>query len=211
MRSAGQDSILWEQVSRVHVTMWYAVGALIAPPSAFLSPHLSVTAILLAIVYGLLITVLHWRGGTRRSHQRKGTIGIVYVFLSAVPFILAWFLFSSNGWPLLPAVLVAQLAPVLLIALSFRRSPMHDPGLAFLDTLFQSHRLLYTGLAMVNSLMMGYGLPFLSVYLYAWVTNQVFGQLTLANISVLLLVGGMIAGGIYGVTLRARHHLRARS
>jgi hypothetical protein len=202
MNGVTRDLILWELVSRVHVTSWYAVASLVAPRSSFLSPHLSVTAILFAIVYGLLISLLHWLGGTPRSHQRKGAIGIVYVLLAAVPFILAQFVFSWMGWHLLPTILVALLAPVLLTAVSFRQAPMHDPGLSFLTTLFHSHRLLYNALAMGNSLITGYGLPFLSFYLYAWLTNQIFGHLTLANLGMLLLSGGMIAGLLYGASLR---------
>lgn len=208
MNGGERDMILWEQVSRVHVTTWYTVGSLVAPQISFLSPHLSVTAILFAIVYGLLITLLHWLGGIHRSRQRLGTIGIIYVLLAAGPFILARFLFSANSWPLLPTVVVAHLAPVLMIAISIQRSPVHDLGRRFLDTVFQSHRILYNALAMVNSLVTGYGLPFLALYVYAWLTQQVFGHLVLSNLGVILLLGGMIAGGFYGVALRVPRNAR---
>jgi membrane associated rhomboid family serine protease len=64
---------------------------------------------------------------------------------------------------------------------------------------------------MVNSLIIGYGLPFLSIYLYAWFTSQIFGHLTLDNLGILLLLGGMIAGLVYGVALRRPKSARYRA
>jgi MFS family permease len=208
MNREARDLMMWEHVSRVHVTTWYTVASLVAPASAFLSPHLSVPAILLAIVYGLLITLIHWQGGTHQAAQRKGTIGLLYVALAAGPFILVRFVFSLTGWPLLPAILAAYPAPLLLLVVGARRAPLADPGWRFLDTLSQSRRLLYKGLMLVNSLFIGYGLPILGIYLYAWLTRHVFGPLVLDNLGVLLLLGGMIAGLIFGVTQRRPKTLR---
>jgi len=208
MNRAERDLIVWEQVSRVHVTTWYTVGTLVAPQSSFLSPHLSVTAILLAIVFGLLITLLHWQGGVASSTQRTGVIGGFYILLVAGPFLLAWFICSWTGWPLLLAVPVAHIVPVLLIVVAFLRSPLQDPGLILLDRLLQAHRGIYSALALSSSLFIGYGLPFLSLYLYTQLTQQIFGHLAVANLGLMMLIGGLIAGGIYGLTQRTQKRAR---
>jgi hypothetical protein len=204
MNQRTRRQVPWDYLSGVIVTSIYTTTAIAMPQYTFssLTPHLPVTALIMSVVVGLLMTLSYYFGAAYRASTIAMMLGFLWTALTCGPFILAWFALSRSDSPFWLAVLAGFLFPLFLLVTSIRQDSTLDFGLKLLTRFPQLHQILYRSLFLLTSFFFGIGIPLLAVFIYAQLMGLAFGAVAYSIWYLILIFGAMLSGGLYGVIQR---------
>jgi type III secretory pathway component EscS len=204
MNQRTRRQVPWDYLSGVIVTSIYTTTSVVMPQYTFssLTPHLPVTALILSVVVGLLMTLSYYYGAAYRAGTIAMMLGFLWTALTCGPFILAWSVLSWSGYPFWLAVLAGFLLPMFLLVTSIRQDPTLDFGLKLLTQFPQLHQILYRSLFLLSSFFFGIGIPLLTVFIYTQLMGLSFGAIAFSIWYLILIFGAMLSGGLYGLIQR---------